>query len=601
MKMKYIMLAGSLLFASIAMQSCLDFDDPGSEMGINDVQTGTTQYTGNVDSIAYDCDITLDGAINAYSTLIDEQLLPAALGGIYSMRGSKDGAISQDHAYQMQYCLGTDGYAQYFVVPHKDFPYSEEVLTSTYNIAPKFNGGAGGVYSGAKLAMMPLLNHPAIDSIPEIKAIYLLYYSIAAQEMADLFGPFTYLEDKQNLEEVSEYNDVKTIYYGIVKNIDTIVACLKNFENRPADYKELIQAIMISYCKTNHAEDYSSMDSYIRLANSLKLRMAMHIVKVEPETARKWAEEAVAGGVIERMDQQHGIFPKNSGMTHTHPLVMIASGWNDIRISASFESLLVSLEHPYTKYLILPNSIDIKSKSTGEITYEGERICGIRSGTLVGNGQYDYNINKHLGYSTIDTEVLKNSNCPKYFIKWAEVDFLRAEGAIRGWNMGEDAATLYERGIRNAFIEEPTGSSRYSMYVNQYLSRENPVDYISVDPLGEGKDWPSVTRIGVKWNEGDDNETKLEKIITQKYLALFPLSNEAWTELRRTGYPKLFPVLNTDEGDGSINEGEMIRRIPWVPTDPIALGMIEASGIPALGGPDEQATRLWWDVEGPNF
>ena len=102
MKMKYIMLAGSLLFASIATQSCLDFDDPGSEMGINDVQTGTTQYTGNVDSIAYDCDITFDGAINAYSTLIDEQLLPAALGGIYSMRGSKDGAISQDHAYQMQ-------------------------------------------------------------------------------------------------------------------------------------------------------------------------------------------------------------------------------------------------------------------------------------------------------------------------------------------------------------------------------------------------------------------------------------------------------------------------------------------------------------------
>ena len=119
--------------------------------------------------------------------------------------------------------------------------------------------------------------------------------------------------------------------------------------------------------------------------------------------------------------------------------------------------------------------------------------------------------------------------------------------------------------------------------------------------MGNGPDWQSVTKIGVKWNNADDQETKLEKIITQKYLALFPLSTEAWAELRRTGYPKLFPVLNTDEGDGSINEGEMIRRIPWVPTDPIALGMVEASGIPALGGPDEQATRLWWDVDAPNF
>ena len=602
MKKKHIFLAGSLLTATLAMNSCLDFDDPGTEMGINSAQTGNTNHTGTVDSIPYLNNITFDGALEAYTELIEGQFLPTALGSVYSIRGSKGGNVSDDHAYQMQYSLGTDGYAQYFVVPHKDFPYSEEVQTSTYNIAPKFNGGAHGVYSDAKHGIIPMLNHPAIDSIPEIKAIYLLYYSIAAQEMADLSGPFTYLEDKMNLEDVTEYNDVKTIYYGIVKNIDTIIECLKHFDSRPQEYKELVQAIMVSYCKTNHAEDYSNMDSYIRLANSLKLRMAMHIVKVEPGIAQKWAEEAVAGGVIEAMGQQHGIFPKNSGMTFTHPLVMIASGWNDIRISASFESLLMSLDHPYSKYLILPNNAAITNRRTGEVMPEGTRICGIRSGTLVDNGQYDYVLNKRLAYSSIDANVLKNSNCPKYFIKWAEVDFLRAEGALRGWNMGGDAQFFYERGIDNAFMEEPTGSSQYSSYVGAYKNLEAPVDYVSVEPLGEGADWPSVTKIGVKWNQGDSNETKLEKIITQKYLALFPLSNEAWTEMRRTGYPKMFPVLNPDEGDGSLEYGDIIRRIPWVPTDPIAMGMVEASGIPALGGlPDEQASRLWWDVDAPNF
>jgi hypothetical protein len=166
----------------------------------------------------------------------------------------------------------------------------------------------------------------------------------------------------------------------------------------------------------------------------------------------------------------------------------------------------------------------------------------------------------------------------------------------------EDAIKNYEEGIKYAYLDEPfMGASSYTSVLDEYMSLEEALPYTQVEPSGDGEDWESVTKIGVKWNEGDDNETKLEKIITQKYLALFPLSNEAWTELRRTGYPKLFPVLNTDEGDGSINEGEMIRRIPWVPTDPIALGMVEASGIPALGGPDEQATRLWWDVEGPNF
>ena len=110
-----------------------------------------------------------------------------------------------------------------------------------------------------------------------------------------------------------------------------------------------------------------------------------------------------------------------------------------------------------------------------------------------------------------------------------------------------------------------------------------------------------MTKIGVKWSEGDSQETKLEKIITQKYIALFPLSTEAWAEMRRTGYPKVFPVLNTDDGDGSIEQGEMIRRIPWKATDPIAKERIKASGLPALGGPDLQSTRLWWDVDVPNF
>ena len=454
----------------------------------------------------------------------------------------------------------------------------------------------------AKNAIMPLLNHPLVDSIPEMKAINLLYYCVAAQERADLAGPYTYLEDKMNSESPEEYNDLKTIYYGIEENLNTIVACLENYETRPDWYKEKISNMMMEYCQTSRGMltgDFS-MNSYIKLANSLKLRMAMHIVKVEPETAQRWAEEAVAGGVVENADEQQGLFPMISGFNH--PLPGIANSWGDLRMSASFESLLMSLDHPYTKYLFMPNSYDFINVKTGEVLMEaGTRICGLRSGTLVGNGQ-TYAQNQRQAYSTFSTDVVYGSQCPTYFVKWAEVDFLRAEGALRGLNMGGTAQEFYERGIRNAYLEDPLiGAPQYTELVDAYMAQEVPVDYIQVDPLRDGPDWASVTKIGVKWNEADDNETKLEKIITQKYIALFPLSTEAWTELRRTGYPKLFPVLNTDDGDGSIEQGEMIRRIPWVPTDPIAAAMVENSGIPALGGPDEQATRLWWDVDKANF
>ena len=130
-------------------------------------------------------------------------------------------------------------------------------------------------------------------------------------------------------------------------------------------------------------------------------------------------------------------------------------------------------------------------------------------------------------------------------------------------------------------------------------SSSHPRPSISVyhDPLGNVEDEPSTTKIGVKWDESDSPEIKLEKIITQKYIASFPYPNEAWVDLRRTGYPKLFPVLNADEGDGSLKYGDILRRAPFPNTDDASVSDIQATGLKALGGPDLQATRLWWDVE----
>ncbi|MBE6298147.1 MAG: SusD/RagB family nutrient-binding outer membrane lipoprotein [Bacteroidales bacterium] len=597
MNKRNIILAGSLLLAAFTVQSCLDYDDPGDEANLDAIQGDKTHYVGDVNSIPYQNQPTPEGVQAAIDTLGNLYgYFGQSRGGQFMIRGGKDGDVPGTHAYQRQYCLGTDLYAQYFVLPHKDFMYGTH--TSTYCVSADFNGDALGAYTTAKNALMPLLNHPLVDSIPEIKAINLLYYCLAAQERADLAGPYTYLEDKLNSEEPEEYNDLKTIYYGIVENLDTIVACLKNYDTRPDWYKEKIEEITGTYCTTSYgilAGDYS-MNSFIKLANSLKLRMAMHVVKVEPETAKKWAEEAVAGGVIENVYEQQGIFPAIE--MFDHPLGNIIK-WGDLRLSASFESLLMSLDHPYAKYLFMPNNNVIRNSKTGEELPTGTRICGIRSGLLVGDGQL-YAQNMRQAYSTMNDYAL-TKDIPLYFIKWAEVDFLRAEGALRGWDMGGSAQFFYERGIQNAYLEDPGRGSDYLGYVNNYMQLEKAVEYTNVDPMGDGEPWPSVTKIGVKWNDADDNETKLEKIITQKYIALFPLSTEAWAELRRTGYPKLFPVLNTDDGDGSINQGDMIRRIPWVPTDPSAAGMVEASGIPALGGPDEQATRLWWDVDVPNF
>lgn len=595
--MKKYIFASLIVFTSVGVQSCLDYDDPGSELAANQSRLETTVYHGQPDSIYYLREFTESEVTNAIDTLTKYGYLGQSKTGQYCLRGAKEGNVPQSHAYQRQYSLGPDAYAQYFVVPHKDFMYG--TLTSTYDMSDDFNGGPLGSYTMVKNAIVPMLNHPVIDSIPELKAINLLYYCVAAQEMADLSGPYTYSEDKVNSEEPYEYNDLKTIYYGIVENLDTIVNCLKYYENRPAWYKRKVETVLAKYNETTRDmfNGPTGMTTYIKLANSLKLRMAMHVVKVEPQTAKKWAEEAVASGVIESPEEQQGIFPMISGFSH--PLLEIANTWGDLRMCASFESLLLSLDHPYTKYLFQKNDNAITNVKTGEVMEAGTRICGIRAGTLVGEGQ-TYALNQRQAFSTFSNQYMFAA--PLYFVKYAEVLFLRAEGSLRGWNMGGTAQEFYERGIENAYVEDPMmPTSTYTEAMSDYMNLERPIDYVSVDPMGEGEDWPSVTKIGVKWNDGDSNEIKLEKIITQKYIALFPLSTEAWAELRRTGYPKLFPVLNPDDGDGSVLPGEMIRRIPWAATDPQIQSMIDNTGIPALRGEDVQSTRLWWDVDAPNF
>ncbi len=599
MKRKLLYIAATA-FVAFGMQSCLDYDEPGDEMGADEVQLDpNANIKGQADVIDYKREISVESLTKASDVL--KTYFSQSLGGQYSLRGGKEGAYPAAHAYQRQYCLGPDAYAQYAVVPHKDFMYG--TLTSTYDVSNEFNGDPHYTYTAVKNAVVPLLNQVLIDTIPEMKAINLLYLSLAAQERCDLSGPFTYFEDKQNSENPTVYNSLYEIYMNIEANLDTIVNCLKYYqENRSADYKKQIEKLLGRYTETAYSILYGeySVEPYIRLANSLKLRMAMNMVKVEPELAKQWAEEAVASGVVEDHMHETGLFPMYSGFGH--PLMDISESWGDWRLCASFESLLTSLGHPYATpdYLFTANGVINPGKEGAPGLAAGTQILGLRSGELVGDGQTNPP-NQRINYSRIVKANFQFT--PLYFIKWSEVDFLRAEGAIRGWNMGEmTAQEFYERGIRNGSFEDPMmPSGMYETNLEEYLQKEAPNEYTQKDHLNGTEDWASVTKIGVKWNDGDTQEVKLEKIITQKYIALFPNSWQAWTDLRRTGYPKLFPVLNAADGDGSIAQGDMIRRIPWVATDPIVIENITATGLPALGGPDLQATRLWWDIDAPNF
>lgn len=173
----------------------------------------------------------------------------------------------------------------------------------------------------------------------------------------------------------------------------------------------------------------------------------------------------------------------------------------------------------------------------------------------------------------------------------AEVWFLRAEAALRGWS-GKDAGTCYEQGVRSSFNQWRVGEA------NAYLQSDHvAADF--VDTFTPDYSAKALCLVSPAWDEEASRETKLEKIITQKWIACYPEGCEAWAEQRRTGYPRLFPVL-VNKSNGKIDTRTMIRRLNF----PVSI----ISGNPAqysalceyLGGPDTGGTRLWWDT-GVNF
>ena len=597
---------------------------------------GENKYFENVDNVSFDWVAKTIGEIKIdyKKEISDEEVkqatrdmrtqLGSALKAVYGIRGGKDGNPPQAHAYQFANSFGPDCYVQYFCVPHSDFPYSNFTLRSTYDLCKGCIGGPGAGFSSMKLDMAPTLNAEKIDYMPELKAIYLMLFNYSAIENVDLFGPMPYNDHKNCVEESPfVYEKVKDIYYQVKADIDAAIECFKYYKDHRSDaYKKTIGRIILSRVQLLSSDyaDASDLSVWIRFANSLKLRMAIHMSKVEPATAKQWAEEAVAGGVIENEADEIGLFPSKSGSAH--PLIEIM-GWNDIVMGASFINLLQNLDHPYMKYLFTKNSIALeKSKqavsgtSAPAVTPKGSVYVGMRNGVTPGEGQA-VDDNPYCGYSMLDKIYFAECNPPLYLMKVSEVNFLRAEGALRGWNMGGTAQSFYEQGIRTAYLEDRHSSRKeYVNYVDDYLNVVAPKGIAYVDPQGLTPDMPSVTKIGVKWNEGDSKETKLEKIITQKYIASFPYSYESWVDLRRTGYPKLFPILHPEHSDGTIKFGDpkvqtadnIMRRIPWVPVDPQTKEDIKDTGIPALSedtnnkpATDTQMQRLWWDVDAPNF
>lgn len=486
------------------------------------------------------------------------------------------------HKYQYQRANNIDVFAGYFMVAHTVFDYGKPLL-NTYDFPNGYYSGPIGV----SVWLYPYIYHAYFfaekHGVPEWKAIAEILYAYNMQELTDIYGPVPF-DDYRNRKETPPltYISSKEVYTRILAELEEAIAILKDRQPSSEQLKKI----------EGPSGGFSDLNwrNWVKFANSLRLRMALNMVKADPSKAQAVAESAVNDpiGVLAYTDKD---FQMSMSGNPQHPLYQICVGWDDSRLGASLENILKRYNSPLLEKWFNRNSGPIVSGGT-QMLNTGLDVVGIRQGTAV-----DSHIipTGHKAFSTF-----KDRYMPRAYLKVTEVLFNRAEGALRGWAMGGTAQDLYQQGIKKSF--EENNVSGYDEYIAlEEVEEVDFVDYYKPEYSIEGR-----VKVGVAWDETDSDETKLEKIITQKYIGNFPMSAEAWTTFRRTGYPRLFPVDKKHAwSDGSFDVELQIRRIPYdnsgTATDKANIASVEAA-MSEDSYPDANGTlqntagvRLFWD------
>ncbi len=450
--------------------------------------------------------------------------------------------------------LAADQYAQYFACNATQFPSDRYTVNMSW-IASNFNPYYTRVVPQLKVIMNQKDSQTAEHALANIWWVY------AFHRVTDYWGPIPYFNAGQPAKSVP-YDPQSEIYDDFFKKLDAAVKVLqgKTGETPFGSFDFMYRG---------------NISNWIKFANTLRLRLAVRISKVDPARARTEAEAALQGGVL-TSNSENGIMPRSD--RHINSLSQM-SEWNEFRMSATMKSIMVGYDDPRISEYFIP------ALTTGR--YEGLRN-GLNVAQLA-DAMNRPNANSHVGPRWTAPQsggIASYLSTPFTIMTASEACLLRAEGAVLGWNMGGTAKELYETGIRLSMEQWGVADqAAVDAYISSQAKPIAPNDYMKSPPVSE---------VPVKFDE-TNTQTQLEQISIQKWLTVFPDGMEAWADNRRSRAFKLYPVVNSDNPDIEDPTREYIRRLPFLLSERLANGVEMDRAVTLLNGPDKINTPLWWD------
>lgn len=433
------------------------------------------------------------------------------------------------------------------------------------------DGWVASSYTESYSTVVPLwqdLKGKTETQFPEVFALAQILKISAWHKATDMFGPIPYKEAGKGLITVP-YDSQEEVYKAMFKELSDAIEVLTKYADN-GNSKLLPNADAV------YAGD---VHKWVVYANSLMLRLAMRVYYADAALSKKYALQAVnhSYGVMKTKDDEAKM-ERGASLEFKNNLDVLINQYNECRMGSSMLAYLGGYQDPR-----LPKYFNTSTVSQAVTVGTYGKYSGVPTG---------HDVSSNDAFRDSSRPAI-TSTTPTYWMRASEVYFLLAEAALHGFAVGGTAESLYEKGIEMSFEENGIASSEVADYMSSGL-KPSAYSFHLTNP-GVNVDVPAVTEATTAWSGTD--EEKLEKIMIQKWIALYPNGQEAWSEYRRTGYPKLHSAIS-NYSNGEVDSEVGIRRMRF-PTNKSTsaedIANLESARKLLRGGLDKAGTRLWWD------
>jgi hypothetical protein len=370
----------------------------------------------------------------------------------------------------------------------------------------------------------------AITAFAVYEGPALILKAYMAAGLTDLFGDVPYFEAFNGVEgTVNPAYDLQEDIYqnenGILDNLDKGIAALNNYSGAiPLEGDILFNG---------------NLQAWVKFANALKIKYLIRISN-KVDVAAQLQNLFTEGNYI-KSNAENAVFDFTNSEPNSFRLAQLRIGdFNNFVLSETMEEILIDLNDSRITAFFRPFA-----NATGN-DYNG-LINGINSSTT-SIALADYSLS---GTAFREDTSTLDAN---FMTAW-ETSFLLAEAAEKGL-ITANAETLYNEGVAQAF---------------EYWNTTLPANYL----LGNA-------------NYNAPGTSRLEQIITQKWIASIIQGYEGWVEYRRTGFPALKNVA------ASLNNGLIPERMPY-PAEAATLNQENYSAAAAATNNNSLDVKVWWN------